>query len=301
MSEDNKGIDLGLGSTTTVVTPNYSHGGTSPSPAVATAEQHEDIDENDITIADKDAPIVMLFGPPSSGKSMTIVRLARYLRDRGYVIKADPTFKSSDKYKARCEQFHRDLNSREPLPGTAKNEFLMVQIHHHGKVICQILEAPGEDYFNGETSVSNLRPYMQEITTNPKNRKVWVFITEAIWSAKAKRKEAYVQRIKNFRNQYQKPSDRVVLLYNKVDKKEELMVGGKVHQAAALKAMEDEYEGISEIFKNPNPITSLWRPYNYTFVPFKTGTYHEPEGRFTPSEDKYPAHLWSVLTKCFRG
>ena len=41
----------------------------------------EDIDEDDIAIADKNAPIIMLFGPRSSGKSMTLVRLSRYLRD----------------------------------------------------------------------------------------------------------------------------------------------------------------------------------------------------------------------------
>ena len=33
-----------------------------------------------VTIADKDTPIVLLIGPPASGKTMTLVRLARYLR-----------------------------------------------------------------------------------------------------------------------------------------------------------------------------------------------------------------------------
>ena len=49
------------------------------------------IDEDDIKIGDKRAPIIMLFGPPTSGKSMTLVRLARYLRKQGYTVKADPT------------------------------------------------------------------------------------------------------------------------------------------------------------------------------------------------------------------
>ena len=63
------------------------------------------IDENDITIADKRTPIVMLFGPRSSGKSMTLVRLSRYLHDLGYTIKVDKTFKSDAKYKEKCEKF----------------------------------------------------------------------------------------------------------------------------------------------------------------------------------------------------
>ena len=61
------------------------------------------IDEDDIKIGDKRAPIIMLFGPPTSGKSMTLVRLARYLRKQGYTVKADPTFKSDNAYKARCD------------------------------------------------------------------------------------------------------------------------------------------------------------------------------------------------------
>ena len=64
------------------------------------------IDEDDINIGDKKAPIVMLFGPPTSGKSMTLVRLARYLRKLGYIVKADTTFKSGDAYRGRCDRFH---------------------------------------------------------------------------------------------------------------------------------------------------------------------------------------------------
>ena len=52
----------------------------------------EDIDEDDITISDKSSPIVLLFGPMSSGKSMTLVRLSRYLRDKGFIIKTDKYF-----------------------------------------------------------------------------------------------------------------------------------------------------------------------------------------------------------------
>lgn len=84
------------------------------------------IDEDDIKIGDKKAPIVMLFGPPTSGKSMTLVRLARYLRKQGYTVKADPTFKSDDTYKERCAKFHKNLNTTEALLGNALNEFLMV-------------------------------------------------------------------------------------------------------------------------------------------------------------------------------
>lgn len=191
------------------------------------------IDEDDIKIGDKRAPIIMLFGPPTSGKSMTLVRLARYLRKQGYTVKADPTFKSDNAYKARCDQFHKNLNTTEALQGNALNEFLMVKVINHGTTVCQILEAPGEHYFNpkkpDEVSARNFRPYLTEIIRNLPNRKIWVFITEAEWNVHASVKDSYVARIRGCKHQLLKPTDRVVMLYNKVDQKEELFEDGHLH------------------------------------------------------------------------
>lgn len=266
------------------------------------------IDEDDIKIGDKRAPIVMLFGPPTSGKSMTLVRLARYLRKQGYTVKADPTFKSDNAYKARCEQFHKNLNTTEALQGNALNEFLMVKVINHGTTVCQILEAPGEHYFNPkkpeEVSARIFRPYLTEIIRNLANRKIWVFITEAEWNVHASVKDSYVSRIKSCKHQLLKRADRVVMLYNKVDQKEELFEDGQLHVSSAEKAMKDEYEGLSAIFKNPNPITSLWRTFNYRFVPFCTGYYAKQVGgkhKYTESEERYPRLLWTELMKCFKG
>ena len=266
------------------------------------------IDEDDIKIGDKKAPIVMLFGPPTSGKSMTLVRLARYLRKFGYTVKADTTFKSDDTYKERCDKFHKNLNSKEALDGNALNEFLMVKIINHGTTVCQILEAPGEHYFNpkkpDEISARNFRPYLTQIIRNLPNRKIWVFITEAEWNVHASVKDSYVGRIRNCKHQLLRNSDRVVILYNKVDQKEELFENGHLHISSAEKAMKDEYEGLSIVFKNPNPITSLWRPNNYRFVPFCTGYYTKQVGgkpKYNESEEMYPKLLWEQLVKCTKG
>ncbi len=266
------------------------------------------IDEDDIKIGDKKAPIVMLFGPPTSGKSMTLVRLARYLRKLGYTVKADTTFKSDDTYKERCDKFHKNLNSKEALDGNALNEFLMVKIINHGTTVCQILEAPGEHYFNpkkpDEISARNFRPYLTQIIRNLPNRKIWVFITEAEWNVHASVKDSYVGRIRNCKHQLLRNSDRVVILYNKVDQKEELFENGHLHISSAEKAMKDEYEGLSIVFKNPNPITSLWRPNNYRFVPFCTGYYTKQVGgkpKYNESEEMYPKLLWDQLMKCIKG
>lgn len=266
------------------------------------------IDEDDIKINDKRAPIIMLFGPPSSGKSMTLVRLARYLRKQGYTVKADPTFKSDETYKSRCDKFHQNLSTKEALEGNALNEFLMVKVINHGTTVCQILEAPGEHYFNPkkpeDISTRNFRPYLTEIIRNLPNRKIWVYLTEAEWHYHASVKDAYVSRIKSCKHHLHKKTDDVIILYNKVDQKEELFEDGQLHVASAEKAMKDEYEGLAAVFKNQNPITSLWRPYNYRFVPFVTGYYTAQmsgKSKYNESEEIYPRILWSQLMKCIKG
>ena len=262
------------------------------------------IDENDITIADKRTPIVMLFGPRSSGKSMTLVRLSRYLRDSGYTIKVDKTFKSDAKYKEKCEKFLKDLDTKEALSGNAYTDFLLVKVFKQGTTVCQFLEAPGEHYFDPkDVSAKNFPPYMTEIIRKLGNRKIWAFITEAEWDVNNNTKKSYVRRIANCKAQLVRKNDRFVILYNMVDKKEELFDDGQIHLSSAERTMMEEYDGLAKLCVNPNPITSLWRKYNYKFVPFCTGYYFTEKGRLTykESEELYPRLLWNALMKCIRG
>lgn len=39
-----------------------------------------------VTISDHDAPLVILFGPPACGKTMTLVRMTRFLQSEGYTV-----------------------------------------------------------------------------------------------------------------------------------------------------------------------------------------------------------------------
>lgn len=71
-----------------------------------------------------------------------------------------------------------------------------------------------------------------------------------------------------------------------------------MHQVAC------DYPDIFAHFKNNNPITSLWRPYNFDFVPFQTGTYTKPASGslvYIQASDRYPQMLWESLLKHIRG
>ena len=100
-----------------------------------------------------------------------------------------------------------------------------------------------------------------------------------------------------------KGTDRTIILYNMIDKREELFDEGKIYVESAEKAMRQEYNGLADVFRNTNPITRLWRPHNYKFVPFCTGFYFKEGNRlkYEDSENIYPRLLWEALTKCIRG
>ena len=265
------------------------------------------VSEDRIEISDTKIPIILLFGPPASGKSMTLVRLARYLRSEGYTIIADTNFRGDQEYRDRCEQFTEKLDTETALRGNALNEFLLVRVVKNGRAICQILEAPGEHYFdpNKPQTKANavaFRPYLRRIISSIPVRKIWVFITEANWAVDHRVKQAYVERIKHCKQQLFKAGDKAVILYNKIDKKAELFTGDEnINLSAAEKEMQNEYAGIEAIFRNTNPITQLWRPANYKFVPFCTGYYDTEDAVYSESPRKNPQRLWQALEKCIKG
>lgn len=268
---------------------------------IATAT--EDIDEDDITISDKSSPIVLLFGPMSSGKSMTLVRLSRYLRDEGFIIKTDKNFKSDSKYKEKCDEFMANLDTKSALPGNAYKDFLLVKVIKGTRTICQFLEAPGEHYFNLKKNIGakDFPPYMTKIIRNLRNRKIWVFITEAEWKVNNNVKKSYIRRIANCKAQLVRDTDRFIILHNKVDQKEEVFIDGHLSVSYAERLMNEEYDGLARLFENKNFFTSLWRKYNYKYVPFCTGYYEEKTLKYTESETMYPALLWKTIENCIRG
>ena len=110
-----------------------------------TKEELNDPNKISVTIADKDAPIVVLFGPPACGKTMTLVRLTRYLRENGYTITPIRTFRPTydSNYSEICDNFDVMMNQDDAAASTSKISFMLVKVSKNGRTICQILEAPG--------------------------------------------------------------------------------------------------------------------------------------------------------------
>lgn len=260
-----------------------------------------------VTIGDQRSPIILLFGPRSSGKSMTLVRLSRFLRKNGYTIIVDRTFRGGASYEKMCNEFDAKMSSTDALQGNANTDFILVKIVKNGKTICQLLEAPGEHYFDEQNirSTDEFPPYMIQIMDSLPNRKIWIFITEPNWSVKANIKNDYVKRIKTCKEKLMGDTDRIIIMYNKIDRAPHLIYGkAKIYISEAKKAVNAEYPNLFDIFKNMNPITSLWRKYNCSFVPFSTGSYTlriDGGQTYVQSTDEYPNYLWLQIIKSIQG
>lgn len=266
-------------------------------------EELNDVNKIRITINDSSAPVVVLFGPASCGKTMTLVRLSRYLQGQGYILQPDRNFRPSyDKnYENLCNDFVNIVNSDDAASRTDNISFMLVKVIKNGKTICQILEGPGELYFNPSKAQQEWPTYVHSLLNNTALRKVFVAFVEPTYLEESTRRN-YVSTL----NQLKMSTDRqnYIFLYNKIDKTPFVIAPGKVHSRPAMHQVACDYPDIFAHFKNNNPITSLWRPYNFDFVPFQTGTYTKPASGslvYIQASDRYPQMLWESLLKHIRG
>ena len=90
----------------------------------------------------------MFYGPPAVGKTMTIIRLARYLLEHGYTVVLNIEFRSSDdsRYQSLCDRFTELMNSGSVAQGTDIWGTMLIDIIKNGKTIIQFLDTTGEVY-----------------------------------------------------------------------------------------------------------------------------------------------------------
>lgn len=266
-----------------------------------------------VTIADTSTPLVVLFGPPSCGKTMTLIRLTRYLRGiNGYAIEPVTSFRPAhDKnYEEMCSGFNAMINNNKAAGGTNKINFMLIKIYYKGKAVCQILEAPGEHYFDPDPKEKEpdkeFLPYVNAVI-NSKNRKIWAIIVEPDKTNKRMnpQRENYVTKIANKLKTHITSRDKILFVFNKIDETPFVLSPGKVYIREAMKVTNEQlYPNIFIPFLNMNPITRFWKPYNFDFIPFQTGSYSKAADgtlMYQEGHDVYPVNLWNRIMKLVRG
>lgn len=271
------------------------------------SEELNDANKIKVTIADKKTPLVILFGPPACGKTMTLVRLTRYLQSKGYTVQPITSFRPGyDKnYEKMCDNFDSMINSDDAAQSTAKINFMLVKVMYQGKPLCQILEGPGEYYFKPEEPNAKFPRYVNTIISS-NNRKIWAIMVEPDSTNKQMGVEArkhYVNKIHRLKTKIS-PRDKVMFIFNKIDETPFVISPGHIRYGLALKHTGDLYQNIFVPFRNVNPITKWLNPNNFDFIAFQTGDFSEAADgtlKFEEGHDIYPQKLWALIQKRIRG
>jgi hypothetical protein len=261
-----------------------------------------------VVITDQNSPIVILFGPSMCGKTMTLVRLTRFLSGRSYSFVPDKSFKDStdDEYKELCERFNSAVGSDNAALGTRYIDFMLLRVNgNRGKTFCQFVESPGEFLFNPENANAPFPAYFETIRGS-RNRKIWVFFLEPTLSNEEKR--AYVRRISQ--NIVFGEEDRFVFLVNKIDMPEtnHLMTTMETVDQTGLRNYVDQlFVGLTDCdrFVVHRMFSDKER---FKIVGFQTGTYREGKDRdgkpyktFQAGHDSHPKRLWDAISGAVNG
>lgn len=275
-----------------------------PSSKGLSSEELNDPNAINVTIADANTPILILFGPPACGKTMTLVRLTRFLQREGYTVTPIKSFRPDydENYKYACDNFDQLINSTDAATSTSRISFMLIRVMYQGRTLCQILEAPGEYYFDPRKPNAPFPNYVYAIISRS-NRKIWAFMVEPDWKNQVDRNN-YVTRINNLKTRL-RPRDKALFVFNKIDKTPFVISPGNINKGQALGEVKNLYPGIFERFRNVNPLTKWLWEYNFDFAPFQTGDYSQLEGKekmsYQEGPDEYPRMLWGIIMKRIRG
>ena len=256
---------------------------------------------NDTVVIADSSPIIILFGSGASGKTMTLIRLTRYLIKKGYKVTPERTFRDSrDKhYLEMCNNFTSIVNSTKAPGRNQAIDFMLVKVmDKFGRPICQLLEAPGEHYFDHNAPTKAFPTYINTIS-HSNNRRTWVFIVEKDWKNQVDRNN-YAQKITGLQQQYVLTKDIVIFTCHKADLHSQYISGGEYNVPLFFKDIKNQYPNIFSRYVNNNPISRFWRKYDFDFVVFSAGSFNDDgEGSqtFVPSNDSHPERLWNSILK----
>ena len=260
-----------------------------------------------VVITDHNAPMIILFGPPSCGKTMTLVRLTRYL-SATYDFMPDQAFRNStdSEFKELCKNFNAAVSADKAADGTKYIDFMLLRVNErkNGKTICQFVESPGEFLFNPQNPTAQFPAYLHQIIAS-NNRKIWLIFLEPGMSQEDR--FAYVKKIQNLRSVIDS-RDRIIFVENKVDlpaTSSFVLSPTNINLDGLFRYVDGLYPQLFKSFTVKGIFGSKAR---YDFTAFQTGTYVEgqdangkPYKSFQAGHDSYARRLWNIIYKRIRG
>lgn len=268
-----------------------------------TEEELNDVNAITVTVPDTQTPIVVFFGSQASGKTLALMRMIRWAEEHGCQAIPEEIFrpKTDTHYPRMCRELKNMVYSTYTPGGTDVVNFMLVKIlDPQGHPVCQILEAPGEHYFDGTADLS-FPTYINHIRTAP-NRKVWVFFVEQGWGQDQGERNLYAQKIKAMQSLIS-PNDKVVFLFNKADRyrASQYLNNGQPNKQLFYQNISQQYPGIFDRYSNKGWFSKiLFGGGNFRVVCFSSGIFNKTaNGReiWTLENDSYCQDLWNAIVK----
>ncbi len=261
----------------------------------------EDPNSIHVQISAKRLPVVLLFGPRSCGKTMALIRLARFLKKKGYSVEPDRSFRPSDseEYQEVCDEFKRNINSQVAAASTNNTNFLLIKVSKGGRPICQFLEAPGEHYFDEKHPQEPFPAYIHTLLNSDMPR-IWIFILEKDWADLGVEGD-YADKIADMMSMLS-GKDRKILLFPKADKYPALYNKGIPQTDLFFDNIREDYETILNRLDRPSFFNLYQRTFE--FVPFSSGVYSKRSDggqSFIESNDMYPERLWEAILRSLKN
>lgn len=266
-----------------------------------TEEELRDVNAISVTIPDTKTPIVVFFGSPASGKTLALMRMIRFLESHDHQVIPEEVFRpKTDRHYARmCSELKNMVYNNYTPGGTDVISFMLVKVLNPiGQPVCQILEAPGEHYFDGSPNL-DFPTYINAIRTSS-NRKVWVFFVEQGWGRDQGERNLYAQKICSMQGLLS-PNDKVIFLFNKADRQRsrgQYDKTGKPRKQLFFNQIKREYPGIFTKYQNTGLTKLLYGEYNFKAICFSSGIFNKTnDGRevWTLESDWYCSELWNAI------
>ena len=249
--------------------------------------------ELSVKITDVQTPIIIPFAPRYFGKTCLLHRLIRYIRNKGYVVNLDAFFLPPHialnldimaEYTNSLCYTYSPCATEIPIFGSFYS--------FHCKRIVQFIDFPGDFLYN--TNHPNTPSALKEIIASP-NKKIWLFMLELDGFGGQIERDNYSERIMEVAAHISQ-KDKIIIVVN------------KIHMCSMdLKSMKDilqalnlQYPAVLNCFKNQNPVTKLWKPFNCDIVSFSAGDFCrtcDNKEMFRPGLDTYPKQLWKAICK----
>jgi hypothetical protein len=246
-------------------------------------------------------PLVVFFGPRDIGKTVTLLRLCSYL-DKFQITPNKNFRQDTAEYEKTIAKFNEIRKEKIFAPdSTGGINFLLLDVVHNGTKICQILEAPGEHYFDKENPTNPYPTYLNQIF-QAEYKKIYVFFFSLSDFKTDNEKEDYANKISQFvRERIRPQSDRAVVICTKCDESG-YMQGAKPN----IKSIRNELFKKSAMMGLNDALIAANLGY-IPFVPFSAGTFNEIEENgkakkvITFSDKQYPEELWKGIYECIEG